>query len=151
MAEFLKYLLYAALVIAGFGLGFLTRWLKDRRRFTQAADNSSLARARNTLESTLAAHEFSLAKMQNTLASAAIDARRGEYELARQAASSFFIKLRAEAGKAEDSDLMPAQKAEVEPLFVKRDEIISLLARNDPAASEQLADLYVAFRELTTK
>jgi hypothetical protein len=148
MSDLVQYLLYGALVIAGFVIGFLVKWMLDHRRFSQAADSSNLANSRNMLESTMAGHEFSLATLQNTLASAAIDARRGEYELARQAASSFFIKLQAEAGKDADSDLLPAQKAEVQTLFASRDEVISQLARNDPAAAEQLANLYVAFREL---
>ncbi|MHB9034155.1 MAG: hypothetical protein ACYC6L_14035 [Anaerolineae bacterium] len=151
MTEFVKYLLYAALAIAGFGLGYLVKWILDRQRISQAAASSNLAQARSALETSRAGHEFGLLKMENTLASAAVDARRGEYELARQAASTFFVKLQAEVGKGEDSDLSPAQKAGVEPLFVKRDEIIAQLARNDPAAAEQLTSLYVALRELLTK
>ena len=94
----------------------------------------------------LAEQQLTLARMQNTLASAAIDARRGDYESARRAASSFFTSLRAEANK-DDSSLSPAQKAGLEPVFTRRDEIISLLARSDPASAERLSDLYVSFRE----
>ena len=138
-------------LIAGFLLGFVPLWLRSRqssRSFSEATDQSELARTRSTLALTRAEQQLNLARMQNTLASAAIDARRGDYESARQAASSFFTFLRAEANKGDDSSLSQAQKAIVEPAFVGRDEIISLLARNDPAGTERLSDLYVSFREM---
>jgi hypothetical protein len=138
-------------LIVGFLLGIVPMWVKSRqssRSFSEATDQSDLARTQNALALTLAEQQLNLARMQNALASAAIDARRGDYESARQAASSFFTFLRAEANKGSDSSLSQAQKAVVEPAFVGRDEIISLLARNDPAGTERLSDLYVSFREM---
>ena len=138
-------------LIAGFLLGFVPMWVKSRqssRSLSEATGQSDLAKTQNTLASALAEQQLNLARMQNTLASAAIDARRGDYESARQAASSFFTSLRAEANKGDDSSLSQAQKALVEPAFIRRDEIISLLARNDPACTERLSDLYVSFREM---
>ena len=135
-------------LIAGLLLGFVPMWVMFRRRSTslsKATDQSGLARTQNARASALAEQQLDLARMQSTLASAAIDARRGDYESARQAASSFFTSLRAEANK-DDSSLSPAQKAAVEPTFARRDEIISLLARSDPACAERLSDLYVSFR-----
>jgi hypothetical protein len=35
----------------------------------------------------------------------------------------------------------------VEQLFAGRDEIITLLARNDPASADRMSDLYVAYRK----
>ena len=84
-----------------------------------------------------------LAQLQNTIASGVIDARRGEYELARQSASDFFTTLRAEIGLENDSAMTQAQRARITPLLTQRDEIITLLARNDPASAERLSDLYV--------
>ena len=144
-----QYLIYAALLIVGFILGFVPMWARSRRRLSTAADNSDLARTQNVLASAEAAHQLELARMQNTLASAAIDAHRGDYESARITASSFFTSLRAEANKGADSGFWRAQG--VEPMFARRDELISLLARNDPAAAERLSDLYVSFRELMSK
>ena len=144
-----QYLIYAALLIVGFILGFVPMWARSRRRLSTAADNSDLARTQNVLASAGAAHQLELARMQNTLASAAIDAHRGDYESARITASGFFTSLRAEANKGADSGFWQAQG--VEPLFTRRDELISLLARNDPAAAERLSDLYVSFRELISK
>jgi hypothetical protein len=36
----------------------------------------------------------------------------------------------------------------VQPLFDQRDEIITLLARNDPASADRLSDLYASYRKL---
>ena len=118
---------------------------------TEAAQRRDMAITQNAIASGVAAHQLDMARMQNALASAAIDARRGDYESARQAASSFFTSLRDEANKGDSSSLSQAQKDGVEPVFTRRDEIISLLARNDPAATERLSDLYVSFREFTSK
>ena len=138
-------------VIVGFLLGFVPMLVKCRqisRSLSEATDRLDLARTENALALTRAEQQLDLARMQNTLASAAIDARRGDYESARQAASSFFTSLRAEANKGDDSSLSQAQKAGVEPALIRRDEIISLLARNDPVSTERLSDLYVSFREM---
>ena len=143
------YLIYAALVIVGFILGLLLGRVSARRNLSKATDQSDLARTQNALASTVAAHQLDLARMQNTLASAAVDAHRGDYESARVTTSGFFTSLRAEANKGVDSGFWQAQG--VEPLFARRDELISLLARNDPAAAERLSDLYVSYRELMSK
>jgi hypothetical protein len=77
-----------------------------------------------------------------------VDAQRGDYESARQAASDFFTALREVANRGADAGLTPAQQNGLEALFTDRDEIISLLARSDPAAAQRLSDLYVSFRDL---
>ena len=126
-------------------------WVQSRqssKSFSEATDQSDLARTQGALALTRVEQQLNLARMQNTLASAAIDARRGDYESARQSASSFFTSLRVEANKGDGSSLSQAQKAGVEPAFTRRDEIISLLARNDPVSAERLSDLYVSFREM---
>ena len=86
--------------------------------------------------------------MQSSLASAAIDARRGDYEPARQAVSQFFTSLRAEIDKGDTSNYTPAQRQGMQPLFDGRDELITLLARSDPASADRLADLFVAYRKI---
>lgn len=125
--------IYAAVLLVVFSLGFIPMWLKAR----QSA--GSLAAAERQL---------SLARIQSLLASAVIDARRGDYEPARQAASQFFTSLREEADKGDASALTQAQQAGTQSLFTRRDEIITLLARGDPAAADRLADVYVAYRKL---
>jgi len=151
-------LIYVVILVVGILIGFVPMWIVSRRSSSQssrslseATDQSDLARTQNALASAVAARQLERATMQNTLASAAIDAHRGDYESARTTTSSFFTSLRAEVSKGNDSTLSQAQKDGVEPLFARRDELISLLARNDPAASERLSDLYVSFRELMGK
>ena len=145
---------YAVLLLIGFMLGFVPMWVKSRESassLSEAASRAGLVRTQNTLTSAMAEHQLNLATMQNNLASAAIDAQRGDYESARQAASSFYTSLQAEASKGDDSSLSQAQKDGAGPVLTGRDEIISLLARNDPAAAERLSDLYVSFREIMNK
>lgn len=128
-----RFIIYAGVLLVVFLLGFVPMWLKART----AADSL------NTAE-----RQLTLARMQGNLASAVIDARRGDYEPARQAASQFFTALRAEIDKGETSDFTQAQREGIQPLFAGRDEIITLLARSDPAAADKLSDLYVAYRKI---
>ena len=128
-----RILIYAAVLLIVFLIGLVPMWLKARGC---AAERATAQR------------ELSPARMQNALASAAIDARRGDYEPARQAASNFFTSLRAEADKATDSALTDSQKQNIQPLFAGRDEVITLLARSDPASADRLLDLYASYRKV---
>jgi len=125
--------IYAAVVLVAFMLGFLPMWLKTRGCATSLGE---------------AGQQLSLAQMQNKLSAAAIDARRGDYEPARQAASQFFTSLRAETDKGDASALTQAQREGVLPLFTQRDEIITLLSRSDPASADRLSDLYASYRKI---
>ena len=89
-----------------------------------------------------------LVRMQSSLATAAIDARRGDYEPARQAVSQFFTSLRAEIDKGNNSIYTQAQREGMQPLFAGRDELITLLARSDPASADRLSDLFAAYRKI---
>jgi hypothetical protein len=89
--------------------------------------------------------------MENVLASAAIDARRGDYEPARQSASDFFTSLRAEIDKGNDSFLPQTQRMALQPALAPRDEIITLISRSDPASADRLSDLYVSYRRIMKK
>ena len=125
--------LYAALLLAAFLLGFIPMWWKSREC------SSGLSEAE---------HQLSQARLENALASAVIDAQRGDYEPARQAASNFFTSLRAETDRGDASALSPAQREGALPLFTRRDEIITLLARSDPVSAERLSDLHVSYRKI---
>ena len=92
--------------------------------------------------------QLNLARIQNILASSAINAWQGNYEQARLSASVFFTSLLAETERQNDSFLSQAEKKEI---FIHRDEIITLLARNDPASANKLSDLYVLYRNITKK
>ena len=124
--------IYGAVLLVVFLLGFVPMWLKASQRAASLAE---------------AEHQLTLARMQNNLASAAIDARRGDYEPARQAVSQFFTAIRAEIDKGDASNFTQAQRQGLQPLFAGRDEVITLLARSDPAAADRLADLYAAYRK----
>jgi hypothetical protein len=128
--------IYAVLVLVAFLLGVVPMWLKYREC------SASLSQA---------VRQLSLTRRENTLASAVIDARRGDYEPARQAASGFFTSLRAETDRGNESALSQAQREGVQALFNQRDEIITLLARGDPAVLDRLSDLYVSYREIMNR
>ena len=128
-----RYIIYAVVLLVVFLLGLIPMWLKAR---TAA---SSLAEAE---------HQLVLSKMQSDLASAALDARRGDYEPARQALSRFFTSLSADTDKGASSSYTEAQRNSMLPLFARRDELITLLARNDPASADRLSDLFVAYRKI---
>ena len=126
-----RFVIYGVVLLVVFLLGFVPMWLKARRHA------GSLAKAERQL---------TLVKRQHDLASAAIDARRGEYEPARRAASQFFTSARAEIDEGEASALTQAQRQGVAPLLAERDELITLLARSDPASADRLSELYVKYR-----
>jgi uncharacterized protein with PIN domain len=128
-----RFLIYAGVLLVIFLLGFVPMWLRAR-----AASNSLVETE----------HQLIKVRMQSSLASAAIDARRGDYEPARQAVSQFFTSLRAEMDKGDASNYTQAQRQGMQPLFAGRDELITLLARSDPASADRLADLFVAYRKL---
>ena len=128
-----RFIIYVGVLLVVFLLGFVPMWLKARATTASLADTE---------------HQLILLRMQSNLASAVIDARRGDYEPARQAASQFFTSLRAEIDRGDTSNFTQAQRQSMQPLFAGRDEIITLLARSDPASADRLSDLYVAYRKI---
>ena len=128
-----RYIIYAAVLLVVFLLGLVPMWLKARTAASSLAETE---------------HQLALSKMQNDLASAVIDARRGDYEPARQAVSRFFTSARAEMDKADSSNYTEAQRNSLQPLFAGRDELITLLARSDPASADRLSDLFLAYRKI---
>lgn len=95
-----------------------------------------------------AERQVRILKLEALIARAAIDARRGEYESARQTTSEFFSFLAEEVNTAaEQSSLNPAQQTNLQPLLKERDDLITLLARSDPASAERLANVYLRFRK----
>ncbi len=124
------FILYAILPLVAFLLGFVPMWWKSRECSSRLPEVE---------------RQLGLARLQNDLASAAINARLGDYESARQAASDFFTYVRAETDSEAASAFSPAQRDLVLPLLTRRDEIITLLARGDPASADMLSDLYVAY------
>lgn len=124
---------YATVVFAAFLLGFIPMWLVARTR----------ANERDAVQQTLR-----LTQLENGLAAAAIQARRGDYEPAREAASTFYTNLRAELDRSPSGFTGP-QREMMQSLLAQRDQLITLLARADPAVAERLADAYVSYRQTT--
>ena len=126
-----RLVIYVALLLLAFLLGFVPMWLKSSECSSRLAE---------------AERQSSQARMENSLASAAIHAQRGDYETARQAASDFFTSLRTEFTSGVDSALSPAEIASLQPLLTRRDEIVTLLARGDATSADLLSDLYASYR-----
>jgi hypothetical protein len=122
---------FLAAIVVAFLVGYVPMWLTARTRATERDSAQQAAR---------------LAAIENSVAAAAILARRGDYEPARDAASRFYTALLAELDLAEP--VLPAAGLErLQALVAERDQLITLLARSDPAAAERLANTYVAFRQ----
>ncbi len=124
---------YTIILLVVFLLGFVPVWLRSRDVSRRLAESEQ---------------QLTLAQTQNILASAAIDARQGNYEAAHQSAGDFFTVVQTEMDKGADSAFSPAQSEEIRLLLDQRDELVTLLARSDPAAADRLADLYSAYREV---
>jgi hypothetical protein len=131
-----RFFICVAMPLVAFLLGFVPMWRKSR------ACASRLAKAER---------QSSLTRMENSLVSAAMDARRGDFETARVAASDFFTVLRAATSTDADSALSQAQKDGAQPLLAQRDQIITLLSRGDAASADLLSDLYMSYRELVNR
>lgn len=118
-----------------FLLGFISIWLKLHRT------NIALTNREKQLR---------LATIENHLALANYYACKGDYETALQSTSNFFTGLRLESDTMEHSALSPLMIEAVYPLFENRDELISMLARQDQDSVERLSELYMTFRQIFT-
>ena len=129
-----RLIIYAAVLAVAFLLGLVPMWMSARER----------ARERDTAQ-----HALRISTLQNALANAAIDARRGEYEPARQAASDFFTNLGTEIARGPDLTFDETQRNNLRTMFEVRDDTITLLARSDPASADRLVELYNTYRQAT--
>ena len=125
------WLIRIGLLLLAFLLGFLPMWMSNRQLSADLADkNKELRRGR----------------IRNTLSAAAIYARRGEYETARQASSNFFTDVTAEMDSGNAGILTEQERIGLDRVMSERDEIITLLSRNDPASGERLSNLFVEYQ-----
>lgn len=89
-------------------------------------------------------------EIKGLLTTAIVEAKRGEYEQARQNASSFFTRLDVEQKAEEDARFLKAEEvSKLGAIFTERDAIITMLAQRDPASVERLTNIYSAFMEAT--
>ena len=129
--------IFAGIVVVAFLLGLVPMGLKAWSRAN---------------ERDAAQRQLRLCNLQLTLASAAISARKGDYEPARQATSEFFNALHNQLEPSSGaSDLTSPQRDSLTPLTNDRDNLITLLARGDPASADRLSDLYLAYQKAMGK
>ena len=125
-----KWLIGVAVILLAFLIGLVPMWLTKLELASQFV----------TVEK-----ELRRSRMQNTLASATIYARRGEYETARQNTSIFFTEVRSEMDKGNDGILSEQERIGLNRVMAERDEIITLLSRNDPASAERLSNAFIEY------
>ena len=133
MAPGTRRILFLAALVVVYLAGFIPTWLKLRDQTAQREK---------------AEHALTLTRIVKDLGSSAIDARRAQYEPARLEASAFLTAARYEIDAGDKSALTPQQREALAPLLAPRDELITLLARSDPAAADRLSTLYVAVRKI---
>jgi hypothetical protein len=120
-------------LLAGFLIGFIPMWLRARHR---------------TSERDTALHQLQMSGLKGQLSEAALESRRGHYEPARQELSGFFTAINKAMEHNTGTDFTPGQLKSLQPIFSERDELITLLARNDPASADRLLDLDLTFRKI---
>jgi len=119
-------------LVVGFLVGFVPMWLRARQR---------------TSERDQALQKLQTSELKDQLSAAALDSRRGQYEAARQELSAFFTSLDTVISRKSDPDIAPDKLKSLQPMSSQRDELITLLARSDPASADRLSDLDLAFRK----
>jgi hypothetical protein len=125
--------LYLTISLGFFLLGFVPMWL----RVNKAVEQRDVAQ-----------RELRLRQLQNTLAAAMVDVQRDDYEPARQATSDFYTSLRHQIDAGGASIFTASQREKLRPLLAERDEVITLLARSDPAAADRLFSIYSRYKKL---
>lgn len=124
---------YITLAVGFFLLGFVPMWLKVNKAVEQRD---------------VAQREVRLRQLQNSLAAAMVDVQRGEYERARQTTSDFYTTLRHQVDAGDSSIFTASQREKLKPLLSERDDVITLLARSDPAGVDRLFSIYSTYRKL---
>jgi hypothetical protein len=124
------WLIRIGLLLLAFLLGFVPMWLSNRQLSADLAGREK---------------ELHRSRVQNSLTAATIYARRGEYETARQNTSSFFTEVRSEMDKGDTGILSEQERIGLTRVMAERDEIITLLSRNDPASAERLSNVFVEY------
>jgi len=115
-----------------FLVGFVPMWLKASRL------NADLFRVEQ---------QARVQQIQIAFTDAALAARRGDYEPARQGMTRFFSLVTAELDRGSGSALSSSATEGLKPLLTQRDDLITLLARGDQASAERLATAYADFRK----
>ena len=128
----IKFGIFAVVLLLVFSLGFVPMWI-----------NARTVRA----EHEVTKKELVKEEVLNSLMVGIIDARRGEYEGARQDTSDFFSKLRTEIEKENESAYSEGQINNLKSIFENRDAMITLLAQRDQASVDRLTDVYLRYQK----
>jgi hypothetical protein len=127
-----RVLIYAAILAVVFLLGFIPTCMLARQRGFER-DNAQAA--------------LRISNLQNSIGNAIVDARAGNYEVARQGMSDFFTNLGTEVGQGRKSIFNPTQEQQLRALLQERDDVITSLARSDAYSADRLTKLYNQYRE----
>lgn len=127
--------LLVAVAVVTFLLGFGSQWMRAR---SLSAELDSLAAE---LEKTR--FELRLAHLEGRLGAALAESSRGNYERARQLMADFYGDLQASVDRVED----PADRRALQAILTERDEIITLLSRAEPEATQRLMLAYTRYFE----
>lgn len=130
-----RIVLYLTIALGFFLLGFVPMWIKASRAIEQRD---------------AAQRQVRLGQLQNTLGTAIVDVQRGEFEPARQTTSEFYTNLRSQVDAGNYSVFTATQRESLKSLLGERDEVITLLARSDPAAADRLSTVYSSYLKLTS-
>ena len=85
-----------------------------------------------------------MAELENHLARSAVMARHGDYAAARDAASAFFTAAGEQL--ATEASLSSQRADALRALLADRDDVITLLARGDPAGADRMSAMYLSYR-----
>jgi hypothetical protein len=119
-----KAIVAAAVVVAVFLLGFLPQYMKANRL------DGELRASRQQLEG---------AELRDLVALAYLQASQKNFGLASETTSRFFNRAREVA----------AGRKPIEDLMAPRDKVTAALAKGDPAAINDLQDLFLKTRQAT--
>lgn len=127
----------AAAVVVAFLIGFLPQWLQGRNQ------RSEMESARQEWQTERAAlqHDLKVARLEGRIGAALAESLRGNYERARQLMVSFYTDLQETIPALTD----PTQKREMEAILDQRFEIVTLLSRAEPEATERLMLAYTRY------
>lgn len=130
--KLIKLGIIAVVSIIVFLAGFIPMWMKAN---SEAANHSTTMKMLTRRE------------ISNLITTAIVEARRGEYESARQKTSDFYTRLDAQIQNGESSAYSSVQNESLKAAFSNRDMIITLLAQRDPASVERLTDIYLIYQK----
>lgn len=126
MTGFGRVLLLVVAVLLAFALGAGWQYLRANRAEQTLGD---------------ARRELIFTRLEATLGAAAIEAQRGNHEIARQLTSDFFTGLQNDLGRAP-----AAGQDALRTTLTRRDAVITMLSRGDPEAASVLTRMFVQYR-----